>query len=411
MNRKSLSGIEIKDAEQGKIRAVFATLNVIDHDGDVTLPGAFTDGAEVRISVWNHGSWGPNLLPVGKGTIREEGNEAILEAQFFMGTEAGRDHFTVVKELGPLCEWSYGYDVEDSERGTKDGKEVTFLKQVTTHEVSPVILGAGLNTRTLAAKAKQLQSDVARQLEEAGRERWGAERRYVYVRDYDPDQGFAIFNVYGNAEDRYVRVSYSRSADGEVALGADEVEVEIEISYEPKARQLDDFGALKARVAELTGVKSTDLPDPLADEGLRDYDARLEVAAVEKSIEPAAEPDGLLLEQLVKLGAEIRDGVDDEGFVHYRIPADAAPAREKLSDQLASVTAEVEQVTERVADVAKTRAEKGKELGEASAEAAERLEAACKQLREVLASAATDDNAGEWAEGLDIEDDLIRAEL
>lgn len=154
MRHKQAPGrVEIKSEEQGTVRAVFATLNVVDLDGDVTLPGAFRDSQEVRISAYNHTSW-RDALPVGKGTIREVGNEAILEGRFFLATTAGRDTFEVVKEIGDLQEWSYGFDIIDAERGTFDGQDVQFLRSLDVHEVSPVLLGAGVDTRTLAVKGR-----------------------------------------------------------------------------------------------------------------------------------------------------------------------------------------------------------------------------------------------------------------
>jgi hypothetical protein len=36
------------------VSAVFATFGVIDRDGDLALPGAFEDGAEVDISSYGH---------------------------------------------------------------------------------------------------------------------------------------------------------------------------------------------------------------------------------------------------------------------------------------------------------------------------------------------------------------------
>lgn len=143
--------VEIKDESQGLVRAVFSTFNVIDSDRDVTLPGAFTDGAPVRISAYNHRSW-DDALPVGKGMIHADDHEAILDGEFFMTTSHGRDTFETVKQLGPLAEWSYGYDVLDAEPGTQDGRAVQFLKRLAVHEVSPVLRGAGVNTRTLEAK-------------------------------------------------------------------------------------------------------------------------------------------------------------------------------------------------------------------------------------------------------------------
>lgn len=148
---KALTGVSIKDAEKGTVEAVFATLDVIDLDGDVTTKGAFSDGEEVRISAFGHTSWGGEL-PVGKGLVREVGNEAILDGQLFLGTSGGRDHFETLKEMGPLMEWSYGFDIVDSELGQFQNEDVRFLRKLKVHEVSPVLLGAGVNTRTLAVK-------------------------------------------------------------------------------------------------------------------------------------------------------------------------------------------------------------------------------------------------------------------
>lgn len=150
--QKSISGIDVKSAEKGEVSAVFSTFNVIDKDGDVTEPGAFKDGQEVLISAYGHTSWS-GALPVGKGTIRQTKDEAIFEGQFFLNTTAGRDTFEVVKELGAKGEWSYGYDVEEFSFGKHDDQDVRFLKSLDVHEVSPVLLGAGVNTRTLGTKS------------------------------------------------------------------------------------------------------------------------------------------------------------------------------------------------------------------------------------------------------------------
>lgn len=152
MNTKSLRGVKVDDADKGEVTAVFSTFNVVDKDGDVTLPGAFEDGAEVLISAYGHKSW-EGALPVGKGTIRQTKTEGVFRGQFFMDTDAGRDHFEVVKALGGKQEWSYGFDIMDSEPGEKDGQRVRYLKRLAVHEVSPVLIGAGVGTRTLSVKA------------------------------------------------------------------------------------------------------------------------------------------------------------------------------------------------------------------------------------------------------------------
>lgn len=159
---KSLRNVEIKDAAKGHVTAVFATLDVVDKDGDVTVKGAFENGAKAVISPFGHKIW-EGSPPVGKGIIREVGNEAVFEGQFFMNTTHGRDAFETIKALteddGPGTEWSYGFDVEDSEpaqKGSSYGdKHRRTLKRLKVHEVSPVLIGAGVQTRVTGIKEKK----------------------------------------------------------------------------------------------------------------------------------------------------------------------------------------------------------------------------------------------------------------
>lgn len=153
MDTKRLQ-LQVKDADEdkGEVTAVFATFNVKDSDWDVTLPGAFEDGAPALISAYGHASWS-GMLPVGKGTIATTDTEALFHGRFFMDTTHGRDTFLTVKETGDLQEWSYGFDILERSFGEFDGEQVQFLKRLRVHEVSPVLLGAGVGTRTLAAKS------------------------------------------------------------------------------------------------------------------------------------------------------------------------------------------------------------------------------------------------------------------
>ncbi|MGH2970157.1 MAG: hypothetical protein ACRDK0_14015, partial [Solirubrobacteraceae bacterium] len=134
MSIKALSPFEIKNAAKGEVSAVFSTFNVIDSDGDVTIPGAFTDGQEVLISAYGHKVW-EGVLPVGKGVIRQTDSEAILDGKFFLDTDDGRNTFNVIKNVGARQEWSYGYDVQDSDPGKFGGVDVRFLKRLNVTEV------------------------------------------------------------------------------------------------------------------------------------------------------------------------------------------------------------------------------------------------------------------------------------
>jgi len=144
--------IEFKeDADKtGAFRAEFATLNVIDHDRDVTETGAFHDGQETLIESWNHNY---SQLPVGKGIIHEDGDNAVIEGQFFLDTQGGSEHYKTVKALGELQEWSYTFDIEDSGFGEFDDQDVRFLRKLDVWGVAPVQRGAGIDTRTTDIKA------------------------------------------------------------------------------------------------------------------------------------------------------------------------------------------------------------------------------------------------------------------
>jgi hypothetical protein len=162
MEQKVFRGLmEVKaDGEQGLVQAVFATLNVVDSDGDVTLPGAFGN-QKVRLGAWGH-AW--QELPVGKGTIGEEGDKAVFDGAFFLDTEAGKEHYLTVKNLAELQEWSYGFRVLDSEVGQFEGKDVRFLKSLQVFEVSPVMQGAGVDTMTVAIKGEKVWEDMENEI-------------------------------------------------------------------------------------------------------------------------------------------------------------------------------------------------------------------------------------------------------
>ena len=85
----------------------------------------------------------------GRSTIREVGNEAILEGEFFMDTTHGRDAFLTVKALSDagLQEWSYSLHDVTASRAQVAGKSVRVLERIAlVKEVSPVLMGAGVST-------------------------------------------------------------------------------------------------------------------------------------------------------------------------------------------------------------------------------------------------------------------------
>ena len=146
------------DEIEGKVEAVFSVFNEIDSDGDVVTAGSVKSGYGDKgvAMVWAH-EW---KEVVGRGEIIQDNNKAVFKGQFIMETQAGRDAFHTVKAMGDMQQWSFGYEVVDSEIGmfkTKDGqeKEVRYLKELKVWEVSPVLVGANQNTYTLAVKSEK----------------------------------------------------------------------------------------------------------------------------------------------------------------------------------------------------------------------------------------------------------------
>jgi HK97 family phage prohead protease len=159
MEKKSFNTeLEFKEnADQtGQFKAVFSWFDVIDKHGDVTLPGAFEDGAKIKIASWGH-RW--ENLPVGRGEIHQDEKKAWVDGMFFLDTESGLETYKTVKNLGDLQQWSYGFQVEESEDGTVDNKKVRILKKMTVFEVSPVFIGAGNDTQTLTIKSEGVEPE------------------------------------------------------------------------------------------------------------------------------------------------------------------------------------------------------------------------------------------------------------
>jgi HK97 family phage prohead protease len=149
--------IEFKEGdEKGSFQAVFARFNLIDHDKDVTVPGTFTDGEKVRIAYWGH-RW--HDLPVGRGVIHADDEKAWVDGKFFLDTQAGMETYKTVKNLAELQEWSYGFDITESESGQFEEQDVRILKKMVVHEVSPVLLGAGIGTMTTDIKGAKDDED------------------------------------------------------------------------------------------------------------------------------------------------------------------------------------------------------------------------------------------------------------
>jgi hypothetical protein len=139
---------------------VFSKFNVVDHDGDVTLPGAFKEGAKVPLAGVGH-NW--DIPTIGYGIIHTDDKKAWIDGQINLKMQSGREHYESMKfahENGVSQEYSYSYGVDKKGRPEEvadwpGAKRV--LKELDVKEVSPVLLGAGIGTGTMAIKGRKVE--------------------------------------------------------------------------------------------------------------------------------------------------------------------------------------------------------------------------------------------------------------
>lgn len=158
---KDKSLLQIDD--NGTVEAVFSVFNEIDSDNDVVLPNAIRSGYGDKgvVMCWGH-DW---KQIIGKGKIVQDEDKATFKGKFNLNTNAGKEAYETVKAMSDMQQWSFGFEVNDSEMGTftKDSgesQEVRYLKDVKVWEVSPVMVGANQNTYTLAIKEAKEQDEI-----------------------------------------------------------------------------------------------------------------------------------------------------------------------------------------------------------------------------------------------------------
>lgn len=320
--------VQFKEAElsdKGTVRAVFSTLGVIDHQGDMILPGAFGE-QRVRMSAYGHGSWGSGMdaLPVGKGRIYEQGNAAIFEGQFFLTTQAGRETYETVKAMGDLQEWSYALpEIESEQRTTAEGLTYRAVKRVTVPEVSPVLLGASIDTRTLDVKSADRKTAIGSHSTGADDGAWdaGANEKRVLA---DKPASY------------YVRIYAWRDPGGEVGVKSTYKFIHHFVASDGEPGKASTR-ACSAGIAILNGGRGgTKIPD--------------------------ADRKGVY--------AHLARHLKDADKEPPELRAEAGPGEIKLIDQVLCVHADVQDLAERIRVVASMREGKRSQIGAATREQA-----------------------------------------
>ena len=152
--------VEVKDATKGEVLVRFATLGVVDFDGDIIRPGAI-GRQKVLVSTYGHGTTRRGDPPVGTGQTRESGDEALADLKYFIGRTRSREEFETVADTGDLGEWSFFYEVQQASVPSEEERRLgayRVLDKLKVVHVAPVERGAGIDTGTISAKEAALKA-------------------------------------------------------------------------------------------------------------------------------------------------------------------------------------------------------------------------------------------------------------
>jgi len=142
--------------EDGTGKAIFATMDVVDKDGDITIPGAF--GEQTVKLVGGHDWKSPNI---GMAKIKEVDGKAVADFKFYLEMESAQEWYKAVRanyENDVEQQYSYGFHVKDAAKREQDGKKIRELKSLEVFEVSFVMSGAGQGTQTLGIKCESCEA-------------------------------------------------------------------------------------------------------------------------------------------------------------------------------------------------------------------------------------------------------------
>lgn len=128
--------------------------------------------------------------------------------------------------------------------------DVAAMKAMIKRVASKLSCPVPFQSASAESMRETLQSTVAEQLTAAAQERWANAATFVYMDDYDPDQGWAVFCISPQGGERsYVQVAYEATADG-VTLATDTQEVRRTTAYEPVTSAATESEKEEAEMAE-----------------------------------------------------------------------------------------------------------------------------------------------------------------
>jgi Escherichia/Staphylococcus phage prohead protease len=172
MNTKDFSAKvkAVGEEGSGQVKAIVAAYNV-DSTSERIAPGSFqksldswkASGRQVPV-VWAHQHqdiW----AHIGTTTDMQETSDGLVaDMQLDMENPTAKQAYKLIKS-GRIQNYSFAYDVIDSEYDEKDG--VLNLKELNILEAGPCLIGANRATGTLAVKSDEVETKAGRTLSSA----------------------------------------------------------------------------------------------------------------------------------------------------------------------------------------------------------------------------------------------------
>ena len=297
MNQYMRAFVEGTPADEGPIRFVAGTEGMKMDGRDYRMAGMDLARFEANpVVMWCHDLTTP---PIGRGDASIDGDRLLLDVEFdladpFAAEIDGKYRRGFLNAVSMTAIPTDGNGGMGPRRGVVEHSELVEVSAVPVPLDPDALKVAGQRAmrhlgRELLDLAEHRRSltvnDQRERLDTALNERFGGENTWIWVRDFNPDEGWVVYAVESD-DDGYAtyRLGYSIDADDNLTLDAgNPVEVEVTTSYEPvgsssqddtsPAADEDAMRAIAASLEEMGFQRST--PPPPAN----DLDALAAIAA------------------------------------------------------------------------------------------------------------------------------------
>lgn len=167
--------VDLPGDQPGTFSAFVNVTNIVDHDNDKILPGAFQATLAQRNPkvFWGHdpNAWigktlqAEELMPGDPRlpeSIRAVGGGALLvRGQFNLDTQAGREAYSNAKFFGTDVEWSVGFRIPAGAASIDTATQTRVIEKVDLYEYSMVYAGASPGTHTQTIKEQPMKATAA----------------------------------------------------------------------------------------------------------------------------------------------------------------------------------------------------------------------------------------------------------